>query len=82
MPFGGGVLEVREVMEPYVSFSDDTILSSVTPLEGSLEDQLKTTICESVQPASADPPVEEATAEEAAPHQEASGGTQSFPNPR
>ena len=63
----GSILELREVMEPYVSFSDDTVLSTVTPLERSLEDQPETIICESVQPASANPLIEEATAEEAAP---------------
>ena len=51
------ILELREVMMPYVSFSNDTILSGVTPLEVSLEDQPETTICESVQPASAYPPL-------------------------
>ena len=63
----GSILELREVMELYVSFFDDTVLSSVAPLEGFLEDQPETAIPGSDQPASTDPPIEEATMEEAAP---------------
>ena len=61
----GSVLELREVMESYISFPSDAILSSVAPLEGFLEDQLETTISGSAQPASADSPIEEAAVEEA-----------------
>ena len=63
----GSILELREVIEPYISFPDDTILGGVAPPEGFLEDQPETTMSGSVQPASAKPPVEGAAAEEATP---------------
>ena len=53
----GSVLELREVMEPYASFFDDTVLGGVALLEGFLKDQSETTIPESAQPASTDPPL-------------------------
>ena len=62
----GGVLELREVMEPYVSFFNDVILGGVVPLEGFLEDQPETTIPGSDQPATTNPPIKEATMGEAA----------------
>ena len=78
----GAVLELREVMEPYISFSNDTISGGVAPLEGSLEDQMEMTITGSVQVATANPPLKGPAAEEAVPCWEASGGTfQYFPNP-
>ena len=60
------ILELREVMEPYVSFPDATFMGSVVLLEGFLEDQPEMTISGSVQPASAKPPVKGTMAEEAA----------------
>ena len=44
------ILELRKMMEPYISFFDDTILDGVAPPEGFLKDQF-----ESAQPASTDP---------------------------
>ena len=40
----GAFLELREVMEPYVSLPDDTVLGSIAPPEGFLEDQLEMAI--------------------------------------
>ena len=40
----GSVLELRAVMEPYISFPDDAILNGVTPPDGFWEDQLEPTI--------------------------------------
>ena len=65
------ILKLREVMEFYVSFPNDAILSSVALPEGFLEDQPETTISGSTQPASADSPIEEAAMEEATPVEEA-----------
>ena len=48
----GSILELREVMEPYVSFSDDTILDGVAPLKGFLKHQVEDTIPKSAWPAS------------------------------
>ena len=38
------ILKLREIMEQYISFSDDTILDSVALPEGFIEDQTELTI--------------------------------------
>ena len=53
----GSILELREVMEPYISFFDDAILDGVAPLEGFLKDQSEESIPESPQPASTNLPL-------------------------
>ena len=53
----GSILELRVVMEPYISIFDDAILGGVAPLEGFLKDQSETTIPESAQPVSTNPPL-------------------------
>ena len=73
----------RAVMEPYISFPNDAILDGVAPPEGFWEDQPETTISRSAQPAPTEPPpIEQAAAEEATPHWEASGGAQYLPDPK
>ena len=54
-------------MEQYISFSDDTILDSVVPLEGFLKDWTEITIPRDAQLAFTDVPIKEVTMEEAAP---------------
>ena len=61
------VLELREMMKPYISFFYDTVLDSVAPLEGFLKDWAETTVPGIAQPAPTDTPIKEATVEEAAP---------------
>ena len=51
-------------MKCYVSFPHDAIFGSMALPEGSLADQLETTIPESTQPASTDSPIEEVAAAE------------------
>ena len=51
----GNILELRKMMEPYVSFFNDAILDGVAPLEGFLKDQFGGSIPESAWPASTDP---------------------------
>ena len=67
----GSILELREAMKCYISFSDNTIFSTVALPEEPLASQLEKTIPESTQPVYPDPLVEEAavkvTGEEAAP---------------
>ena len=63
----GSILELRAVMEPYVSFPDDAVLDSVAPPDGFWEDQPETTISRSAQPGPAKIPIEEAAVEETAP---------------
>ena len=53
----GSILELRAVMEPYISFPDDAILDGVAPPERFQEDQLETTISGTAQPAPTDPPL-------------------------
>ena len=53
----GSILKLRGVMELYISFFDDTVLGSVAPPEGFLKDQSETTIPESAQLASTNPPL-------------------------
>ena len=48
----GSILKLRETMEQYISFFDDTVLDGVASLEGFLEDWTKTTIPGSGQLAS------------------------------
>ena len=38
------VLELQETMEQYMSFSDDTVLDGVAPLEGLFKDKAKITV--------------------------------------
>ena len=54
-------------MEQYVSFSDDTILDGVAPLEGFLKDRTEITIPRDTQPTFTNVPTEEVVLEEAAP---------------
>ena len=61
------ILELREVMESYMSFSDDTSLDGATSLEGSLEDVTGVAIPRGPSPTSAGTPTEEEATEEAAP---------------
>ena len=75
----GSILELREVMEPYISFPNDVILDGVAPLEGFLKNQPEKTVPESDLLASPNCPIEEATAEETAPVR-ASGGTEYSPD--
>ena len=63
----GSILELREVMESYISFHDDAVLDGVAPPEGFLKDQSEETIPESALLASPDSPIEEATVEETTP---------------
>ena len=51
----------------YVSFSDDTILDSVAPLEGFLKDWTRVTVPRNAQPAFTNVPSKEGPLEEAAP---------------
>ena len=60
------ILELREMMEWYISFSDDTILNSVASLEGFLKDWTKITIPRDAQPAFTNVPTKEIAVEEAA----------------
>ena len=61
------ILKLRETIEWYISFSDDTILDGVAPPEGFLGDQTKITVPRDAQLAFTDVPTEEVTVEEAAP---------------
>ena len=61
------ILELRETMEQYVSFFNDTILDGVAPLDRFLEDWTRITIPRDAQPAFTDVPTEEVTVEEASP---------------
>ena len=63
----GCIIELREMMELYVSFFDDTILDGVAPPEGFLKDWAQITVPGSAQLASTDAPIKEAAIEEAAP---------------
>ena len=61
------VLKLRETMEWYISFSNDTILDGVALLEGFLKDQTKLTIPRDALPAFSNVPTKEVAMEEAAP---------------
>ena len=61
------ILELREVMESYVSFSDDTVPDGVTSPEGSLEDVTGVAIPRGTLPTSAGTPTKEEAAKEPAP---------------
>ena len=61
------VLELQRMMEPYVTFSHDTILDGATLQEGSLEDQTGVTIPRNTQLASTKVPTKEEPAEKLAP---------------
>ena len=63
----GSILELREMIEWYVSFFDDTVLDGVAQLEVFLEDGAETTVPGRTQLASTDTPIKEAAREEAAP---------------
>ena len=74
----GSILELREMMEPYVSFFDDAVLDGVAPSEGFLKDQSEETIPESAQPASTNPPLKRPL-QKKQPLLGASGGTNYSP---
>ena len=61
------ILKLREMMEWYISFSDDTILDGVALLEGFLKDQTKLTVPRDALPTFTDVPTKEVAMEEAAP---------------
>ena len=58
---GGSIVEPREEMKCYVSFTDEDIFSGVALLGESLKTQPKEATPEGAQPAQADSPVKEAT---------------------
>ena len=61
------VLKLREMMEGYISFSDDTILDGVALPEGFIKDQTELTISRDALPTFTDVPTEEVTVEEQLP---------------
>ena len=61
------ILELRETMEQYVFFSDDTVLDGVTPLKGFFKDQIKITIPGESLPTFTDVPMEEVAMEKLSP---------------
>ena len=75
----GSILELREVMETYVSFFYDTVLGSVAPPEGFLKDQSEKTIPESAKLASTNPPLRRLL-QRKQPPLGASGGTEYSPD--
>ena len=66
-------------MEPYISFSDDSVLDGVAPPEGFLKDQPEETILESTWPASTNPPLKRPL-QKKQPLLGASGGTKYSPD--
>ena len=61
------ILKLRETMEWYISFSDDTILDGVALPEGFLEDWTQLTNSRDVPSTFTDVPTQEVTMEKAAP---------------
>ena len=61
------VLKLREMMEQYVSFLDDTILAAMALPEGFFKDQTKITVPGDALPAFKDVPTEEVIMEKVAP---------------
>ena len=67
MPLGKVCPQTEGVVEHNVSFSDDTILDGVVPLEGFLDNQTEETVPRIAQPAFPDVPTKEEPVEEAVP---------------
>ena len=61
------ILKLREMMEQYISFLDDTVLDGVALLEGFFKDMTKITIPRDALPTFTNVPTEEVAIEEVAP---------------